>query len=299
MTLKVLVIGYGSIGKRHAKNLISIGIKPYVLTSYPDNTNGITFLQKLDEKIHFSHTIIATPTYLHYDNIVSVVENQGCKNFLIEKPVEIDEEHAKKIEELVLKHDLCIKVAYNMRFLKILQFIKDNLKNMKNFRIVKIYVGQFLPDWRKDTDYRNSYSASREKGGGVDLDLSHELDYMIWLFGYPDEIIYKWSSKISSLEINSPDIFKALYKFPNFIVDVELDYIRKLDRGIQIIGENELLLNVNFISKKLEFEGQVIQDENLFNFNNSYICELEEFLGKVKTNKLTTLKEAISIFNLI
>ena len=299
MPLKVLVIGYGSIGKRHTKNLISLGINPYVLTSHPDNTDGIIFLQKLDEKMHFSHTIIATPTYLHYDNMVIVVENQGCKNFLIEKPIEIDENQAKKIEFLADKHNLSVKVAYNMRFLKILQFIKDKIKEMKNFRIVKIFAGQYLPDWRKDTDYRNSYSSSKEKGGGVDLDLSHELDYMIWLFGYPQEIIYKWSSKISSLEINSPDIFKALYRYPSFIVDVELDYIRKLDRGIQIIGENELLLDVNFISKKLEFERKTFQNEELFNFSNSYICELEEFLGKVKTNKLTNLKEAILIFNLI
>ena len=85
---KVLVIGYGSIGKRHVNNLPYLGFEPYVLTGYPDNKRKIKFIKSLDEYKDIKFAIIATPTSKHLDDLVSLVENTNCKEILIEKPIE-------------------------------------------------------------------------------------------------------------------------------------------------------------------------------------------------------------------
>ena len=294
---KILVVGYGSIGKRHVNNLLSLGINSYI---YDVNINKPGIINSLKNIPDIQYCIISTPTAYHYQNFIDIISTTKCKNILIEKPIDINLNNAIKILDIASKNNIYVHVAYNLRYLNCFKKIKEVIKKNKNdIRIVKISSGQYLPDWRKNIDYRDNYSAHKNQGGGVDLDLSHEIDYMLWLFGEPVKRIASVRKKISSLEIDSIDYYKGLFDYGNLIIDLELDYIRKRERKLVIIGENKEILNVDFINKIFTINGIEIQEENLFDFDRSYSMELEEFIGLADTKKLCTLKESIKVLKLL
>jgi len=298
---KVLVIGNGSIGKRHSKNLLQLGFSPVVLTNYPDSNTGVVkYISSLNSVNDVDFAIVATPTAQHFDSVEKILRLTTCKKILIEKPISNTFNGATKIKKLAEQNNAEIFVAYNMRFLKVFDIVKDLIMhNMSDIKLVHIVAGQYLPEWRPNKDYRTSYSAHRNLGGGVDLDLSHEIDYMNWCFHRPKNIKICIREKISKLDIDSPDYFKGLYEYNNFIVDVELDYFRNKERTLKILSENKELLFIDFINKTISVDGKKREEKELFDFDGSYLEELKEFLGLSKTKKLTTLEESMSVLTLL
>lgn len=297
---KVLVIGYGSIGRQHVNNLISLGCKPYVLTSYPEENPHIKFITSLKECEDIEYSLICSPTSRHLDDFINITENFSCKRVFIEKPVDALKEKALIIKQIAYKLDIDVFIGYDMRFLGVFEIIKEFIKNHRSLiRLVEIKVGQYLPEWRPYKDYRKSYSSIRALGGGVDLDLSHEIDYMIWLFGIPDSKLFNMTDKISNLEIDSPDYFKGIYKYSTFLVDVELDYIRSLERKMRIIGENKILLDVNFIGKSLKVLDEYYSDPTLFDFKSCLVEEMKEFLNMDFLRNLANLDDGIKVFDFL
>ncbi|HJH25295.1 MAG TPA: hypothetical protein C5S37_00655 [Methanophagales archaeon] len=302
-TKKVLLIGYGSIGKRHARNLIELKIEPYILTKYPDNLNTI-FLRDINEikTEKFDYYIIASPTARHLDDLKKCLALPNKqKNILIEKPLESLYLRGKEIKNIAKEYGLSIFIAYNLRFLDAFNIINKFVKEQKNIiRIVEVVAGQDLKEWRPFKDYTRSYSAHREQGGGVDLDLSHEIDYTLWLFGnnFKDKIIYR--SKISNLKINSPDIFKLILDYNTFIVDITLDSIRKpKERYIKMMCEDEKNLYFDFITNTLEIDGKTRIMTN--NIEDSYKEMLKAFIGidKKNENKLCSIEEGLNILKIL
>jgi len=300
---KVLVIGYGSIGKRHTGNLLKLGYQPVVLTQYPDDNPEIQFISDfsaLNEFKDIKSCILCTPTSSHLEDFRSLISNSGCKNVLLEKPVEANFNKAEEIDSIAANSGINAYVGYVMRFYEVFDQVRDFIKNnLYLVRLVKITAGSYLPNWRPYKDYSLSYSAHKSQGGGVDLDTSHEIDYMLWLFGEPPETLFKMNGRISSLNIDSTDYFKALYKYEGFLVDLELDYFRKPERSLRLIGENSELLFADFVNKKLFIESREIADAGLFNLEEIYINELKEFLGLKPIQKLATMSEATKIYKYI
>ncbi|MHB8110080.1 MAG: Gfo/Idh/MocA family protein [Syntrophorhabdaceae bacterium] len=295
---KVLIVGYGSIGKRHARNLIMMGIKPIVLSQYPDDNENISFINQIGACDPIDYCIIATPTANHYRDIKNIWIHTACKHYLIEKPIESNFKKAKLLYSFATKNALSVHIAYNMRFINVFEEVKTFLnEHINQIRLVKITAGQYLPDWRS-TDYKLSYSAKKKAGGGVHLDLSHEIDYMHWLFGSPKKILISLKKKISGLEIDSVDYFKGLYEYPTFIVDVELDYFRKLERSIRFIGEKKDLLFLDFIGRKLFIHEEEIIKNDLFN-HTGYVEELKEFLEIKPRKKICSIEEGLKIMGAI
>lgn len=302
---KVLLIGYGSIGKRHAKNLKNIGIKPYILTKYPDNLDAI-FLRGIEEikGLDIDFCIIATPTARHLDDLKRcLILSNIPRKILIEKPLECSCLRGKEIKDISKKYGMNIFIAYNMRFLNVFNLIRKFINEQKDkIRIVDIVAGQNLREWRPYKDYTESYSAHRDQGGGVDLDLSHEIDYALWIFGnkFKDKIIFR--NKISNLKINSPDIFKLILDYNTFIVDVTLDYIRSpKERYIKILCEGDKNLYYNFITNILKIEEKqiIINDDsdqsykemlktllNVNDKNKNIFCSIDEGLNILKILEL-------------
>lgn len=294
----ILIVGYGSIGKRHARNLIGMGLKPIVLTQYPDETRNISFTNNIDQCQYVDFCIIATPTANHYKDLKNISTYTGCKNYLIEKPLESDLKKAKLLHFFAISNALNVHVAYNMRFIKAFENVKKMIdQEIGRIRLVKIAAGQYLPDWRS-MDYRSSYSAKKLMGGGVHLDLSHEIDYMHWLFGTPRKVLVLLKKKISNLEITSIDYFKGLYEYPSFLVDVELDYFRRLERSIRIIGENQDLLFLDLVGSRLFINNQEVKNKSLFKAT-SYIEELKEFLDIKPKKKLCSIDEGLKVMEAI
>lgn len=299
----ILLIGYGSIGKRHAKNLKNIGIEPYILTKYPDDLDAI-FLRDIEEikNLDIDFCIIATPTARHLDDLKRCLTLLNIpRKILIEKPLECSYLRGGKIKDISKKYGIDIFIAYNMRFLNVFNLIKKFIKEQKDtIRIVDIVSGQDLREWRPYKDYTESYSAHRDQGGGVDLDLSHEIDYILWIFGnnFKDKIIFK--NKISNLKINSPDIFKLILDYNTFIVDITLDYIRSSkERYIKILCEDDKNLYYNFITNILKIGDKqiIISDDS----DQSYKEMLKTLLDIDDKNKnvFCSIDEGLNILKIL
>jgi predicted dehydrogenase len=294
--MNVLIIGNGSIGKQHANTIKQLGHQPIVLTNYP-GSDSIQYIKSITEAPKVSHVIICTQTNQHLQDFKQITKLASVKSVFIEKPITSSTKDAIELKKIANETGIAVFVAFDMRFISHLQYVKRNLHFiLDQIRLVKINCGQYLPEWRPGTDYRKSYSSDASRGGGVDLDLTHEIDYMLWLFGAPNDIKYLTTENISTLELNSPDYFKGIYKYPSFIVDVELDYFRKADRQLIILGENTNLVHLDFVAGTLEFNGEKIIKNHTI---KPLLAEDQVFLSEQNKNDLCTLDESIMIMKYI
>jgi predicted dehydrogenase len=319
--MNVLVIGYGSIGKRHVDNLLKMKEIDQVTVcsrhldtfqSHPEKEK-LTLVRSLEEFSptknngrQFDFAIIANETYKHVET-ANILAESGIHLF-IEKPISESVTKAISLKKIADNRNVKIFVAYNLRFLGIIQYIKNQINSgvIGSLHFAEIEVGQYLPSWRPLSDYRESYSARKELGGGAALDMSHEIDYMRYLFGNP--VSWKiMKSKVSDLNINSEDLFKGIYRFSNgFLCSVHTDYIRhNKKRGINIIGSKGTL-KCDFIKKYIKIQknsGEIslIEDTHLFDIDESYKSELNHFIECIDKDKTPqiTLDDGIEVLKLI
>ena len=310
--MKALVVGCGASGKRHIGNLVKLdaieGISVY--TKNKDCLKGIGDKDKINitgslDNVKADFALIANETYRHIDTALFLAA-KGMDLF-IEKPLSHDRDKTDELKEIARKKKIKIFVGYNLRYLGAMKYMKNKLSEniIGDLYFAKIEVGQFLPSWRPDRDYRNSYSASAAKGGGVALDLSHEVDYMRYLFGDP----CTWKAlkgKVSRLEINSEDIFEGIYKYDNnFICNVHMDYLQNnKKREIRIVG-SEGVLNCDLIGKSIRInkgdKETVINDRDMFDIDRTYMDELRHFIKSIEEDIIPdiTLDDGISALKLL
>jgi len=221
--LRMLLIGYGSIGRRHDEVLSNFSeIESIDIVTKQDIYNRTIYksLQEIKNISQYSYFIIASETTKHYEQLVYLDLHVKNKIIFCEKPLFASKKTLKIVHNEVY-------IGYVLRFHPLLQRLKALLQNEKVIN-VNVKCGQYLPTWRPDRDYRESYSAKKEKGGGVLLDLSHEIDYVQWLFGKIEDI-KSYQLKISDLEINSDDLTLFLGKTKqDVIVNLSIDYISKI-----------------------------------------------------------------------
>ena len=287
--MKVLIIGFGSIGKRHFEVLMSMsGIKCIDLVTKQIVSGVLSFksLNDVADIQDYDYFVIASETYKHYEQLQYICSNVVKKKILVEKPL------YDKLYELP-EHNNLILTAYNLRFHPILERLKKELENEQVY-YVNVICGQYLPTWRPTQDYRVSYSADAMKGGGVLRDLSHELDYLTWMFGDITEL-YSINSKISDLDINSDDIFTAIGLTKNeTIINVTLDYISKIpmrrvvvhtkNKTIEAdviknsitIGERNTPESTTFFDKKDKNYTYKKMHESIINDDLDSVCSFDE-----------------------
>lgn len=292
--MNVLIIGYGSIGKRHYNILSSfIDVKRIAVVSKQKlDIETFLSLSEIEHLDYFDYFIICNETFFHYETLCFILKKVKNKKILVEKPL------FEKMYTLDNLENNNIYVAYNMRFHPIIKELKKIVLK-QDVIYANIQVGQYLPDWRKDIDYRDNYSAFKEKGGGVLLDLSHELDYIAWLFG---KLSFKStiSCKISNLEISSDDIFTSLAYANNTIINLTMDYLNKnFIRKILFYTNNmtvtsDLVKNLIIVNyndgqvKKIDF-GDIERNisftemhKNVLEYNGKDLCSFEEGIEILK-----------------
>jgi predicted dehydrogenase len=235
---RVLIVGLGSIGKRHlrlARELLPNAnihvLRHQECDSIPEHANGC--FSSLEQAINFAPqlAVVATPAPFH----VGVAQSLACvgAHLLVEKPLSGSFEGVSHLIDICGKQNTVLMTGYNLRFLPSLQRFRDILNEPGLGRVlsVRCEIGQYLPSWRPDTDYRRGVSARRELGGGALLELSHELDYLRWIFGEV-EWVKATLSRQSSLEINVEDTahlilgFAACAEDHQLIASVNLDFVR-------------------------------------------------------------------------
>ena len=239
MISRVLIIGFGSIGKRHLK--IAQDLLPEadirVLTKGTfkhELDNELIQFSNLQEAINFSPqlTIVCNAPTNHVETAQIFAELNS--HLLIEKPISHSEAGVGELIETCRTRNLQLMVGYNLRYLETLQQFKSEIDKGRVGKVLSFSseVGQYLPNWRPDQNYRSTVSARRELGGGVLSELSHELDYLLWIFG---DVISIDSAlfKLSELEINVEDFAlltletKSHLNSSPLVGHLTLDFIRQ------------------------------------------------------------------------
>lgn len=289
--MKALVIGYGSIGARHAKILSqSLGCDTAVLSGR--DVDFPLVYHCLDDALDQhapDYVVIANQTNLHHETLSRLVLARFAGRVLIEKPIF---ETNRPIPPGVFQH---VAVAYNLRFHPLIRKLRELVAG-QNIISVNAYVGQYLPSWRPANDYRRSYSASRTKGGGALLDLSHELDYLTWLFG-EWKLMAALGGHFSSLEIESEDLFVILAQTSSCdAMTVQMSYLdRRAARRI-IVNTADHTVEINLIGGTISVDGEVemIRVERDF----SYVKMHQTYLYG-KPGELCSVEEGLRILDMI
>jgi predicted dehydrogenase len=222
--VRALVVGFGSIGMRHARVLESLGCDVGVVSSRAVNhARRFATLAEGCATHAPEYIVVASATHLHRPQLVELERLGFAGVTLVEKPL-FDSYSAAD----VVRRDR-VYVAYNLRFHPLIARLRE-LLSKEQVLSVQAYAGQYLPDWRPATDYRASYSARADQGGGVLRDLSHELDYLTWMLDGWTRVT-ALGGHFSELEITSDDVFACLFEAPDCpAVSVQLNYLDRVGR---------------------------------------------------------------------
>lgn len=287
---KALVLGMGSIGSRHARLLSQMNLPVACVSAYPQK--GLPVYADLNQAIpdfEPTHVVVANPTSMHLESIEWLGRLGFTGPILVEKPLFDGLATPQEVERSQ------IHVAYNLRFHPLLERLSHLLEG-RRVLTVQAYVGQYLPTWRPERPYQESYSSKKDQGGGALRDLSHELDYLNWLFG-PWSALTALGGKSSDLEIDSDDHFKLLYHTASgTAVDVEVNYLdRRTTRRLSVNCADESF-HLDFIQGTLK--GGQLEESFTLERDQMYAQQLEVFLGQ-RPGQLCSYVEAMEVMETI
>lgn len=286
--MKILIIGLGSIGKRHVKVLRSIyedvtffAFRRHSSASNYEGVTNIFDLSEVDDTIDF--VIIANPTSEHFDTLRKVIHFN--KPIFIEKPLSHSLDQSLELLNEIKKRNLITYVGCNLRFHPAIQFLKEHLTD-KRILETTLYCGSFLPDWRADTDYRETYSAQKKLGGGVHLDLIHEIDYCVYLLGFPQNT-HRYCATKSSLEIDSCDIAHYTLEYEHYSTFITMNYYRTdPKRTLEIVFEDDTW-NVDLIQNKITNSKNEIVFQTPFERLQTSLDQMKYFISCIQSNSST------------
>ena len=319
MIKRVLIVGYGSIGKRHAR--LARSLFPYAKI--------IILRHKVSKKIKYQYVdhcvtnlidaikfkpqiaVIANPASLHM-NIAYPLAKLGV-HLLVEKPISNSTKDVLKLVNICKSKKSILMVGYNLRFLESLKKFREVLKKNKIGKILSIRseVGSYFPSWRPDSDYKKSVSAIKKLGGGVLLELSHDIDYLVWLFGN-----VKWVSSTihrqSDLKIDIEDTahitlcLSGVNKNSDIIANLDMDFYRHdATRFCKVIGKLGTL-HWNAIDGTIKlFKKDAKQWKTIYKSkvhrDSTYVSEWKHFINCIKNNKKPLIggKEGLEVIKII
>jgi len=287
---RFVVIGLGSIAKRHIRNLKSLyecsavyvmsasGRVPDVL---PEGVEGV--LKAIEDVLDLKPTlvIVASPATFHKTHVKQLIEN-GIP-VLIEKPIAASYKEAKEIYDLAVVHKKSfVTVGYCLRFLPAAQIVKSFIDSGELGEIYNINaeVGQYLPSWRSDKNYTDSVSARKELGGGVLLEISHEFDYLNWFFGKLEPIYAKLRNS-KELNLKVEDIADIVFETQTgALCYVHLDFLQKTARrNMSVTGRNGRL-TWDVIANNVKYEDSekitLLYEDKNYDKNSMYLNQLNE-----------------------
>ncbi|SAL06757.1 hypothetical protein AWB78_08229 [Caballeronia calidae] len=285
MSKSLLVIGYGSIGARHSRLAEELGADVSCVTNHPaapfaPHARFASVAHALAEGVP-DHIVIANATDRHAPTLDALVQGGFSGHALIEKPL------CRVHDEIPVTLPFHASVAYNLRFHPLLRTLRDALAARPIYS-ASFYAGQHLPQWRAHTDYRCSYSAHREQGGGVLRDLSHEIDLAIWLCGQPRSLA-ALGGHLSELEIDSEDVYSILSIHERCpAVSISINYLDRMPRRVITINARDLTACVDLTNSTLTLNGEVryyevarddtyrAQLKALFDNDTSTMCSFDE-----------------------
>lgn len=297
----VMVVGCGSIGSRHIRNLLALDREVIACDTSQERRDFCKKLFKVKVCSDMSEgleagcdgVIIASPSCMHFEQTSRAVTSG--KPVLVEKPVTTTLSDAISLERIIKKNNGILLNGFNMRFHPAIQMVKKMLDEQAIGKVyaMRAMAGYYLPDWHPEADYRMSYSAKKSLGGGSLLDGIHELEFIRFFFGDTQQV-FCIGGKVSDLEIDTEDMVELTMKTASGIhLAVHMNYLnRTRQRDFQIIGEKGIVKWDSTIGKVELFDASLkcwkVYDMAFeYHINNTYLEEVRHFIaltsGKVKS----------------
>lgn len=306
--MRIAFWGIGSIAKRHIKNLSFVLQKrgqQAEIDLFRHNSRILedgslrglianVFMENELKGKFYDIIFITNPTSMHYETIKKCVPY--TKHLFIEKPVFEDCE--EDMTALQLKQGAVYYVACPLRYTSVFQYVKKNV-DLSSVFSVRAFCSSYLPDWRPGQDYRDTYSAHRDLGGGVAIDLIHEWDYLCTLFGYPEKLMYA-GGKFSALEIDSDDAAAYIGVYHDKLIELHLDYFGRKTARECVFYTPEEVIRADFTNGCVQY---LKSDEtvHLQEDRDAYqIRELEHFLDIIdgKCGNDSTIEHGIQVLRI-
>src|SRR3989338_2539001 len=297
--MKILIVGLGSIGRRHLKNIKKLQprsevavLRRFSKDGLPEdlkNLVGYVFMKPADAlKWKPDVVFVTNPAPFHVSAAMRFAKRGS--HLFIEKPLSISLKDIGPLLNLCHKRELVVMVGYCLRFLKPLQVIKDAIEKNRIGRVlcVRASVGRHLPDWRPG-DYRKHVSARKELGGGVVFELSHELDYLRWLIGEIRDVSVTLGT-VSDLDINTEDVAEINLRFKSGAIgNIHLDMVdMAVNRWCRVIGTLGTLIwdsaggHSVFLYSHTQRKAACLWKSNSHDYNQMYIDELKHFFSCIR-----------------
>ena len=229
------VLGCGSIGQTHIRNLKSLDVDVIACDRNKSQLKKVEKTFKVDVTTNYDKilndenvkaVLICTPTNYHIAPAVKALKKN--KHVFIEKPLSNNIKGISELKKIAKSKGKIVYVGFNMRFNPGINKLKDLMKKIGKIYSAKLYFGSYLPERKlakdKKYDYRMDYAGIKRLGGGVIFDLTHEIDYALYLLGYPSEI-FCYADKISNLKIDVEDTAEILLKYKDKIANIHLDFL--------------------------------------------------------------------------
>lgn len=284
--LKVCFVGVGSIAKRHIRNLCAICADnkiEVIIDAFrrsQDIVDGVDhiYCNESDVPDDYDIIFITNPTELHLLSLRQF-HSKG-KHFFIEKPV-VSLSQIEAAKQFQIREDSIYYVACPLRYNAVIQWIKNNIESSDVISVRSIS-SSYLPDWRPGQDYRDTYSAHKDLGGGVSIDLIHEWDYLTYLFGWPKNV-HSLIGKKSDLEIDSDDYAVYIAEYSDKIAEIHLDYFGRIPiRQIELFTKHDTVVGDILNNKILFRKTGVIIDFNEER-DDYQKRELKSFIDSIQT----------------
>ena len=300
--MKVLFVGLGSIGRRHARLLSEvIDCEIYAFRSDSISSFNIPEVKSLyiwDDVLIVSPDVafITNPTSFHIETAIKCTEI-GCSLF-IEKPIDCKTVSLRDLLEIVGKNNISTYIAYNLRFHPIIRKLRKLAKLNKPLHF-RASCCSYLPDWRPGQDHKSSYSSKKELGGGVLLDLSHELDYAGYILD-SEVILDKKSGRITDITIDTDDFSDIRFSSDRCQGSIHLNYFsHNFKRQIEIDYEEESIV-ADLIKNTIDyFEcGELINTEKYkVDIDYTYKEQLKYYFSNIdNTRMMNNLFDASKLF---
>jgi predicted dehydrogenase len=314
-TPSILVIGAGSIGLRHLRNLRDLGMRhlaacdvaPDHLAAAASEIDLETF-NDIDEALSLFRpdaVFVCTPPVYHVPNALKAIRANA--HVFIEKPLSVGPAGIANLVEEATRRRRVAMVGYNLRFHPGLLRIKQLLDDGELGRLlwVDAEFGQYLPDWRPGTDYRKAYTARRELGGGILLDLSHEIDYLMWLCGDVEQVNC-FAGHLSTLDVDVEDTAKMLVSFTcGAVGHVHLDFVQQgYTRRCKVVGDQgtvELDLADSVLRVLKPGQTNSVVSNLHYKIQETYFDEVRHFLGLIESGEgdVTSLTASRSTLDVV
>jgi predicted dehydrogenase len=312
--IKILIAGAGSIGRRHLRNLLALGERDILLfrtgrATLPDDELS-SFPVEVDLRAALAHrpdvVIVSNPTSLHLDVAIPAAQ-AGC-HLLIEKPISNSMQRMDELAEAAKRGGGKILVGFQFRFHPGLQRVAELLKEETIGRPLSARAswGEYLPDWHPWEDYRHSYSARPELGGGVILTLCHPLDYLLWFFGQVDSL-WAMAEKIGDLDLSVEDTAEIALHFQSGVLgSVHLDYNRRpASHHLEIVGTQGVIQwdNADDAARVYRVSDQrweVFAPPAGFERNDMFLAQMRHFLAvaRAENQPVCSFEDGVSALQL-